>query len=152
MGKSNISKKPIMLVRNKGKSITIKQAQRGRGLRLELFQDRDFLGRRILFSRGEIAVRTAAAFQFNDVLTSFRVENSLSNRQVTFVIFEHRDYQGRFHIFRGSQEVQTLLDSPYNFNDLMSSFILVARRLTNNQVLMIQQNRRAPSGILEIND
>lgn len=121
---------------------------RGRGLRLELFQDINFMGRRILFRRGEVAVRDARALDFNDLLSSFRVRNRIISSRVTLVLFRDINFQGDFLVFRGSQQVADLRTR--NFNDEMSSFVLVARRLTNNQINQIQQSGMAPAGVLEI--
>ena len=115
-------------------------------LRLELFQDINFSGRRIVFRRGEVALRDARAIQFNDELSSFRVRNN--GRSVTLVLFQDINYQGDFLVFRGARSIADLRNQ--NFNDEMSSFILVGRRLTNAQIRAIQNNARAPRGVVEI--
>lgn len=120
----------------------------GRGLRLELFQDINFMGRRIVFRGGEVAVRDARALVFNDLLSSFRLRNRIIPRRVTLVLFRDINFQGDFRVFRGSQNVADLRN--FNFNDEMSSLVLVARRLTNAQIATIQRTMRAPAGVVEI--
>ncbi|GIM48305.1 hypothetical protein DNHGIG_38540 [Collibacillus ludicampi] len=122
--------------------------RRGRGLMLELFENINFMGRRIVFRGGEVAVRDARALDFNDLLSSFRVQNRMNPNRVTLVLFEDINYQGDFRVFRGSQNVADL--RTINFNDEMSSFVLVARRLTNAQIRAIQNSMRAPQGVVEI--
>jgi hypothetical protein len=121
---------------------------RGRGLRLELFEDINFMGRRIVFRGGEVAVRDARALAFNDLLSSFRLRNRINPNRVTLVLFQDINYQGDFRVFRGSQDVADLRTR--NFNDEMSSLVLVARRLTDAQIRDIQNRMRAPQGVVEI--
>lgn len=130
------------------KKTNVRQVVPGRGLRLELFEDAFFSGRRILFRRAGVAVRDIRAFEFNDLLSSFRVRNRFSPANVTLVLFRDVNYQGDFRVFRGSQDVTNLTN--IGFNDEMSSFVLVARRLTNEQIRRIQSLQRAPLNVLEI--
>lgn len=117
-------------------------------LRLALWSDVNFSGRRILFQRRGVAIRDLRAFQFNDELSSFRVSNLTRNRQVTLVLFRDINYQGPFRVFRGSQSVADL--RTLGFNDETSSLILVGRRLTDNEIARIQSSARAPGGIVTI--
>jgi hypothetical protein len=132
---------------NMGTNVQISQV-RGRGLRLELFQDINFEGRRIVFDGGEVAVRDLRAFQFNDALSSFRVRNNVQRNRLTLVLFEDINYQGAFRVFRGSQNVSNLVN--LGFNDQASSFVLVDERITNQRIQQIQELMRAPTRVLEI--
>jgi hypothetical protein len=115
-------------------------------MRLELFADINFSGRRIVFRNGQVAVRDIRAFLFNDQLSSFRVRTNMRN--VTLVLFADVNYQGNFLVFRGPQAVADL--RMQNFNDQMSSFVFVRGNLTNADIQSLQRRGRAPQGILEI--
>ncbi|GBG10126.1 hypothetical protein PAT3040_04843 [Paenibacillus agaridevorans] len=117
-----------------------------RDVRLSLFMDNNFSGRRILFRRGGVAIRDLNAFRFNDVLSSFRLRNVVNRRQVTLVLFSDINFRGSVRIFRGSQNVASLPD----FNDVTSSLVLVGRRLTNSQINEIRRTGNPPRDILSI--
>jgi len=115
-------------------------------VRLALFQDNNFSGRRILFRRGGVAVRDVSVFNFNDQLSSFRLRNTRNGRDVTLILFADVNYSGDFRVYRGNQNVASL----NGFNDKMSSFILVGRRLTDAQINRIRNRRTPPTDILRI--
>lgn len=117
-----------------------------RDVRLALFRDNNFSGRRILFRRGGVAVRDLNAFAFNDELSSFRLRNVVNRRQVTLVLFSDINFRGSFRVFRGNQNVSSLGD----FNDLTSSFVLVGRNLSNAQINEIRRTGIPPRDILII--
>ena len=117
-----------------------------RDVRLALFQDNNFSGRRILFRRGGVAVRDVNALQFNDQLSSFRLRNTLNGRDVTLILFADTNYRGEFRVYRGNTNVASL----GNFNDKMSSFIVVGRRLTDAQIIRIRNTRIPPTDLLRI--
>lgn len=119
-----------------------------RDVRLVLWSDANFSGRRIVFRRGGVAIRDLRAFQYNDVLSSFRLTNLVQRSQVTLVLFRDINFQGPFRVFRGSQSVASLTN--FNFNDQTSSLILVGRRLTNFQINRIRNTGVAPRDILII--
>ena len=119
-----------------------------RDVRLVLWSDANFSGRRIVFRRGGVAIRDLRAFQYNDVLSSFRLTNLVQRSQVTLVLFRDINFQGPFRVFRGSQSVANLTN--FNFNDQTSSLILVGRRLTNFQINRIRNTGIAPRDILII--
>lgn len=119
-----------------------------RDVRLVLWSDANFSGRRIVFRRGGVAIRDLRAFQYNDVLSSFRLTNLVQRSQVTLVLFRDINFQGPFRVFRGSQSVANLTN--FNFNDQTSSLILVGRRLTNFQINRIRNTGVAPRDILII--
>lgn len=128
--------------------IPARLSQRGAGLRLELFSDVDFKGSRLIFDSGEVAIRDMRLFNYNDVLSSFSIRNSVDRNNVSLVLFEHINYQGRFQIFRGSRSIANLVDR--GFNDLTSSLVFVARRISNSRVRQIQKEAEPPGGVLEI--
>lgn len=150
--KSKKLMKPLLIATTNSKkqtvSIPARTSQRGQDLRLQIFSDNNFSGERIVFNSGEVAVRDLRILNFNDVLSSFRLRNRNNSKNVTLVLFEDIDYQGRFIAFRGSQNVSKLTNR--NFNDLASSFVLVARNLSNSRIRQIQREARPPGGILEI--
>lgn len=113
-------------------------------VRLALFQDNNFSGRRILFRRGGIAVRDAAAFGFNDQLSSFRLRNLANGRDVTLILYSDNNFRGTRRVYRGNTSISSL----NGFNDQMSSFIVVGRRLTDAQVNAIRGSSTVPSDIL----
>ncbi|WP_054957286.1 hypothetical protein [Paenibacillus dakarensis] len=113
-------------------------------VRLALWSDTNFSGRRILFRRGGVAVRDLGAFRFNNALSSFRLRNVVQSNQVTLVLFSRINFQGSFRVFRGSQNVANL----GNFDNVTSSFILVGRNLTNSEISQIQSTGRPPQDIL----
>jgi hypothetical protein len=117
-------------------------------LRLALWSDINFSGRRILFQRRGVAIRDLRAFRYNDVLSSFQVSNQSRPNQVTLVLFRDVGYQGPFRVFRGSQSVADL--RTHGFNDETSSLILVGRRLSDREIARIQRLAQAPRGIVTI--
>jgi hypothetical protein len=117
-------------------------------VRLALFSGINFTGRRIIFRRGGVAVRDLGAFRFNNVLSSFRLRNVVNRDEVTLVLFSLTNFQGRFRIFRGSQNVANL--GNFGFNNVTSSFILVGRRLTDAEITQIQLTGIPPRDILVI--
>ncbi|GIO64518.1 MULTISPECIES: hypothetical protein [Paenibacillus] len=117
-------------------------------VRLALWSGINFTGRRILFRRGGVAVRDLGAFRFDNVLSSFRLRNTVQSNQVTLVLFSRINFQGSFRVFRGSQNVANL--GNFNFNNVTSSFILVGRNLTNAEISQIQSTGRPPQDILII--
>lgn len=119
-----------------------------RDVRLQLFQDINFSGRRIAFRRGGVAIRDLNAFRFNDELSSFRLRNVVNRRQVTLVLFADINFRGSFRVFRGSQSVSNLITM--NFNDVTSSLILVGRNLTNAQINEIRRTGIPPRDIVVI--
>lgn len=119
-----------------------------RDVRLALWSNTNFSGRRILLRRGGVAIRDLGAFRFNNELSSFRLRNLAQRNQVTLVLFSQRNFQGSVRVFRGSQNVANLANR--NFNNTASSLILVGRNLTNNQIQRIQNTGVAPRDILII--
>lgn len=119
-----------------------------RNVRLALWSGNNFSVRRILFRRGGVAVRDLGAFRFNNALSSFRLRNTAQSSQVTLVLFSGINFQGSFRVFRGSQNVANL--SNFNFNNVTSSFIVVGRNLTDNQIAQIQNTSTPPQDILII--
>ncbi|MBJ9992255.1 MULTISPECIES: hypothetical protein [Paenibacillus] len=117
-------------------------------VRLALWSGINFTGRRILFRRGGVAVRDLGAFRFDNLLSSFRLRNTVQSNQVTLVLFSRINFQGSFRVFRGSQNVANL--GNFNFNNVTSSFILVGRNLTNAEISQIQSTGRPPQDILII--
>ena len=117
-------------------------------VRLALWSGINFTGRRILFRRGGVAVRDLGAFRFDNLLSSFRLRNTVQSNQVTLVLFSRINFQGSFRVFRGSQNVANL--GIFNFNNVTSSFILVGRNLTNAEISQIQSTGRPPQDILII--
>ncbi|UYO07033.1 hypothetical protein [Paenibacillus sp. PSB04] len=117
-------------------------------VRLALWSGINFTGRRILFRRGGVAVRDLGAFRFDNLLSSFRLRNTVQSNQVTLVLFSRINFQGSFRVFRGSQNVANL--GNFNFNNVTSSFILVGRNLTNSEISQIQRTGRPPQDILII--
>ncbi|MFC5530519.1 hypothetical protein [Cohnella yongneupensis] len=116
-----------------------------RFVRLSLFSGFNFTGRRLVFRRGGIAVRDLRVFQFNDILSSFRLVNVIIPGQVTLVLFRDINFQGSFRVFRGSQNVRDLRN--FNFNNVTSSFILAGRNLTTSQINAIQSTGIMPTDI-----
>lgn len=117
-------------------------------VRLTLWSGINFSGRRIRLRRGGVAVRDLGAFRFDNALSSFRLRNVVQSTQVTLVLFSRTNFQGSFHVFRGSQRVANL--GNFNFNNVTSSLILVGRNLTNLEISQIQSTGRPPSDILTI--
>lgn len=117
-------------------------------IRLTLWSGTNFTNRRIRFRRGGVAVRDLGAFQFNNVLSSFRLRNVVQSSQVTLVLFSRINFQGSFRVFRGSQNVANL--NNFNFNNVTSSLILVDRILTSSEISQIQSTGRAPRDVLVI--
>lgn len=112
------------------------------GIRLELFQDANFSGRRIVFRRRGVAVRNMFAFNFNDQLSSFRMRFPANPNRLTLVLWQDVNYQGNRLIFRGQQAVNFVGAA---FNDQMSSFVFVPAILTMRQINAIQAAGSAAS-------
>lgn len=117
-----------------------------RDVRLALWSNTGFSGRRILLRRGGVAIRDLGAFRFNNALSSFRLRNLVQRDRVTLVLFSQRNFQGSFRVFRGSQNVANL--GNLDFNNTASSLILVGRNLTNAQINRIRNTGTAPRDIL----
>lgn len=117
-----------------------------RDVRLALFADRNFSGRRILFTRGGVAIRDARALQFNGQLSSFRLRNTSNSNDVTLLLFSRTNYRGTMRVFRGNTNVGDLGD----YDNRMSSLIVVGRRLSDRQIDDIRNNRTPPGNILHI--
>lgn len=118
------------------------------GIRLALWSGTNFTGRRIVFRRGNVAVRDLRVFNFNDVLSSFRLRNETHRAQVTLILFEHINFRGAFRVFRGSQSVANL--GRFNFNNVTSSFILARRILTDAEIARIRSTGTLPGDFLVI--
>ncbi|SFJ24014.1 hypothetical protein [Thermoflavimicrobium dichotomicum] len=108
------------------------------GVRLQLFQDVNFSGRRIVFENRGVAVSDIRAFDFNDRLSSFRMFNANNPSQLTLVLWQHVGYQGARRVFYGQRAVSSL---PSPFNDQMSSFVFVPAVLSLAQINQIQSTR-----------
>lgn len=117
-----------------------------RDVRLRLFENRDFGGRRIIFRRGAIAVRDARALRFNGMLSSFRLRNPNNSRAITLILFSRTDYRGDVRVYRGNTDVRNLGD----YDNRMSSFICVGRRLSDAEINRLINRRTPPNNILEI--
>lgn len=117
-----------------------------RDVRLALFADINYSGRRILFRRGGVAVRDARALGFNGMLSSFRLRNEANGRDVTLVMWSRTNFRGTRRVYRGNTNIADL----GNYNDRMSSFVLIGRRLTDAEINAIGNNNRPPAGILII--
>ncbi|NHN30193.1 beta/gamma crystallin family protein [Paenibacillus agricola] len=115
-------------------------------VRLSIFEDNNFGGRRIRFTRGGVAIRNMNALRFDEELSSFRLQNVVNRNLVTLVLFSRNNFQGSFRVFRGSQSVANL----GNFNNETESLIVVGRILTNAQIDNIRSTGVAPTNILEI--
>lgn len=110
---------------------------------LTLFADANFLGRFLRF-RGNLGVRALSVFNFNDILSSFRLSG---NSASTLVLFADDNYKGARRVFRGPiSDVSFLTD----FNDVTSSFILSRNRLSNSDINRIQNEGVAPANFGEV--
>jgi hypothetical protein len=112
-------------------------------LLLTLFADANFVGRFLRF-RGNLGVRSLSVFNFNDLLSSFRLSG---NSASTLVLFQDDNYKGNRRVFRGPVNDVSFLS---NFNDLTSSFILSRNRLSNNDINRIQNQGVAPANFGEV--
>lgn len=117
-------------------------------LRLSLFAGANYTGRNIVFRNGGVAVKNLGALRFNNLLTSFKVNNTTLPQNVTLVLFSRNNFKGSFRIFTGRTNVANL--SRFNFNNVTSSFILTDSRLTENQVLEIQRTSVIPCEVVVI--
>lgn len=115
-------------------------------VRLALFSGTNFTGRRILFRRGGVAIRDARALRFNGELSSFRLQNIVDSQEVTLVLWSRTNFRGVRRVFRGSISVANL----GNYDNRMSSLVLVGRRLTNAQINNIQNTNIPPRDILVV--
>lgn len=117
-----------------------------RDVRLTLFADTNFSGRRINFRRGAVAIHDARALRFNGALSSFRLHNVNNSRAITLIMFSRTDYRGDYRVFRGNTNVADLGD----FNDRMSSLIAVGRRMSDTEISNFVSRRTPPNNVLEI--
>ncbi len=117
-----------------------------RDVRLQLFADVGFAGRRIRLARGGVAIRDARALGFNGVLSSFRLRNVVDRNAVTLLLFSRTNFRGTMRAYRGNTTVANLGD----YDNRMSSLIVVGRRLTDAQIDDIRNNRVPPQNILQI--
>jgi hypothetical protein len=117
-----------------------------RDVRLALFEDTNFSGRRILLTRGGIVIRDARAFDFNGALSSFRLRNVVDSNEITLVLFSRTNFRGARRVFRGNTTVSDLGD----YDNRMSSLILVGRRLTDAQINTIRDTGRPPRDVLQV--
>jgi hypothetical protein len=117
-----------------------------RDVRLQLFADANFAGRSIRMARGGVAIRDARALSFNGVLSSFRLRNVVDRNAVTLLLFSRTNFRGTMQAYRGNTTVSDLGD----FNDRMSSLIVVGRRLTDAEIDAIRNNRVPPRNIIQI--
>lgn len=112
---------------------------------LQLFSQTNFSGTRRQF-RGNLGVRNLEVLGINDDAESFRF--SSPSVTATLVLFTDRNYQGRFVIFNGPQNVEDLAD--FNIENQASSLIMSNTALSRNDVQLIQDNRQAPNNFAEI--
>jgi len=117
-----------------------------RDVRLQLFSDANFAGRRIRMARGGVAIRDARALSFNGVLSSFRLRNVVDRNAVTLLLFSRTNFRGTMQAYRGNTTVSDLGD----FDNRMSSLIVVGRRLTDSEIDDIRNNRVPPRNIVQI--
>lgn len=117
-------------------------------LRLSLFAGANYTGRNIVFRNGGVAVKNLGALRFNNLLTSFKVNNTMVPQNVTLVLFSRNNFKGSYRIYTGRTNVANL--STTNFNNVTSSFLLVGTRLTESQVLEIQRTGVLPCEVLVI--
>jgi len=117
-----------------------------RDVRLQLFADANFAGRRIHMTRGGVAIRDARALSFNGVLSSFRLRNVVDRNAVTLLLFSRTNFRGTMRSYRGNTTVSDLGD----FDNRMSSLIVVGRRLSDAEIDDIRNNRVPPRNILQI--
>lgn len=140
-----IVRKHTAAAKKTSRRIQIKSV-RGSALQLFVWDNANFTGRNIIFEGGEVAVRDMRVFQFNDAISSLQVVNNAVSSRVTLLLFEDIEYRGRVRIIRGSQNLTSL----GNFDNLTSSFVLVARRLNDRQIQNIRRLNRPPTGVVEI--
>jgi len=117
-------------------------------VRLTLWAGTNFTGRRIVFRRGGVAIRDLGAFRFNNLLSSFRLRNTVSSSEVTLILFARTNFRGSFRVYRGNRSVANL--SANGFNNVTSSLILVGRVLTDAEIAAIRRNGTPPRDILVI--
>jgi hypothetical protein len=115
-----------------------------RNARVTFFSGANFTGRSLSFRRG-VAVSNLGLFGFNNIISSFRLRNTVIPSQVTLVLFSGRNFTGNFRIFRGSQNISDL--RAFNFNNVTTSFILVGCRLTTSHIRTIQRTGKMPRDI-----
>jgi hypothetical protein len=115
-------------------------------VRLALWSGNNFSGRRVLLTRGGVAIRDMGALRFNDMLSSFRLRNVVSSSEVTLVLFSQTNFQGSFRVFRGNRSVSNL--SQVDFNNRTSSLILVGRNLSDSAINRIRNTGVPPRDIL----
>ncbi|NHN35605.1 hypothetical protein G9U52_38665 [Paenibacillus sp. S3N08] len=115
-------------------------------VRLAIFEDNEFRGRRIQFRRGGVAITNMQALRFDQMLSSFRLRNADVSSEVTLVLFSRNNFGGRFRVFRGSQNVASLND----FNNETESLLLVGRNLTLNEINDIHDTGTPPRNVLII--
>lgn len=117
-----------------------------RDVRLSIFEDNDFGGRRVQFRRGGVAITNMQAIRFDKILSSFHLRNTVSRNEVTLVLFSRDNFKGSFRVFRGTQNVASLGD----FNDKTESLILVGRNLSNSEINRIRNTGTPPRDIVII--
>ncbi|CAG7647748.1 beta/gamma crystallin family protein [Paenibacillus allorhizosphaerae] len=117
-----------------------------RDVRLAIFEDNNFGGRRVQFRRGGVAITNMQAIRFDQMLSSFRLRNVVSRNEVTLVLFSRDNFQGNFRVFRGTQNVASLGD----FNDRTESLLLIGRNLSNSEINTIRRTGTPPRDILII--
>jgi len=117
-------------------------------VRLALWAGTNFTGRRIVFRRGGVAIRDLGAFRFNNLLSSFRLRNTVSSNEVTLILFARTNFRGSFRVYRGNRSVANL--SANGFNNVTSSLILVGRVLTDAEIAAIRRTGTPPRDILVI--
>lgn len=146
--RKSISINPRNYSRTRFFRVPARISQRGSALRLDLFSDINFNGFRLTFDGGEVAIRDMRLLNYNDILSSFSIRNSSERDNVSLVLFADINYQGSFQVFRGTRNIANLVER--GFNDLTSSLVFVARRISNSRVRRIQREAQPPGGVLEI--
>ncbi|MET3292761.1 hypothetical protein EDM56_18370 [Brevibacillus fluminis] len=119
-------------------------------LRLSLYSQKNYKGRRIRFKRGGVAIRDMHAFDFNNRLSSFRVSNLREPDNVTLVLFSAANFKGKVRVFRGSQNIPRL--SRFGFDNITTSLILVCGRMSDETISQICRTGQIPKNILVISD
>lgn len=110
-------------------------------IRLDLFSNRNFSGRSIII-RGRIAVLDARQFRFNGELSSFRLNRKEDEEIVTLVLWSRTHFRGARRVFRGSMNISNL----GSFDNRMSSFIVIPRRLSDSEIDTLERRGLPPFG------
>lgn len=119
-------------------------------LRMTMFSQKNYKGRRIRINRGSIAIRDMHALRFSRKLSSFRIRNIRDISLVTLILFSSANFRGRVRVFRGSHDITNL--SKFDFNNKTRSMILVCGRVSDEEIEEIKRRRRPHINILEISD